>query len=70
MLSFLDSFESPLRADDRPFRYIISDVFKDKMSSSVISVSGKIEAESVQMGDRLVIMRNGDMVQIKCMSFE
>ena len=70
MLSFLDSFESSVRANDRPFRYVISDVFKDKMSSSVITVSGKIEAESVQMDDRLLIMPNGDAVQVKCMSFE
>ncbi|XP_038615880.1 HBS1-like protein isoform X3 [Tachyglossus aculeatus] len=54
LLEQIDSFKSPQRATEKPFRLCVSDVFKDQGSG--FCVTGKIEAGFVQTGDRLLVM--------------
>ncbi|XP_067398365.1 HBS1-like protein isoform X3 [Emydura macquarii macquarii] len=54
LLEQIDSFKSPQRSVDKPFRLCVSDVFKDQGSG--FCVTGKIEAGYIQTGDRLLAM--------------
>lgn len=54
LLEQIDSFKSPQRSIDKPFRLCVSDVFKDQGSG--FCVTGKIEAGYIQTGDRLLAM--------------
>nr|XP_020016559.1 HBS1-like protein isoform X3 [Castor canadensis] len=54
LLEHIDSFKSPQRSIDKPFRLCVSDVFKDQGSG--FCVTGKIEAGYIQTGDRLLAM--------------
>ncbi|CAI9173550.1 unnamed protein product [Rangifer tarandus platyrhynchus] len=54
LLEQIDSFKPPQRSIDKPFRFCVSDVFKDQGSG--FCVTGKIEAGYIQTGDRLLAM--------------
>lgn len=62
----IDEMNAPVRSEDRPLRAVINDVFKS--SSSVISLSAKIEAGSVEIGDKVFIMPNADAAVVKAVS--
>ncbi|ELT90052.1 hypothetical protein CAPTEDRAFT_178027 [Capitella teleta] len=59
----IDRFRSPDRMIDRAFRMCVGDIFKGMGSG--FSVAGTIQAGSVQVGDRLVIMPQGDICNVK-----
>nr|XP_033791773.1 HBS1-like protein isoform X2 [Geotrypetes seraphini] len=59
----IDSFKSPQRSVEKPFRLCVSDVFKDQGSG--FSVTGKIEAGYVQTGDRLLAMPPNETCTVK-----
>ncbi|XP_027706451.1 HBS1-like protein isoform X5 [Vombatus ursinus] len=54
LLEQIDSFKSPQRSIEKPFRLCVSDVFKDQGSG--FCVTGKVEAGYIQTGDRLLAM--------------
>nr|XP_056708841.1 HBS1-like protein isoform X2 [Euleptes europaea] len=63
LLEQIDSFKSPQRSVDKPFRLCVSDVFKDQGSG--FCVTGKIEAGYVQVGDRLLAMPPNELCTVK-----
>uniref|UniRef100_UPI00398E33AB HBS1-like protein isoform X1 n=1 Tax=Pristiophorus japonicus TaxID=55135 RepID=UPI00398E33AB len=63
LLEQIDSFKSPQRPVDKPFRLCVSDVFKDQGSG--FSVTGKIEAGYVQIGDRVLVMPPNETCTVK-----
>ncbi|TPX66955.1 hypothetical protein SpCBS45565_g04109 [Spizellomyces sp. 'palustris'] len=55
----IDAFEAPQRAVDKPFRLSIADYFKGGIGAGgggAVSVSGRIEAGSVQVGEVVLVM--------------
>ncbi|XP_069743372.1 HBS1-like protein isoform X2 [Narcine bancroftii] len=63
LLEQIDSFKSPQRPVEKPFRLCVSDVFKDQGSG--FSVTGKIEAGYVQTGDRVLVVPPNETCTIK-----
>ncbi|XP_041043428.1 HBS1-like protein isoform X1 [Carcharodon carcharias] len=63
LLEQIDSFKSPQRPVEKPFRLCVADVFKDQGSG--FSVTGKIEAGYVQTGDRLLVMPPNETCTVK-----
>ncbi|XP_067840949.1 HBS1-like protein isoform X3 [Heptranchias perlo] len=63
LLEQIDSFKSPQRLVEKPFRLCVSDVFKDQGSG--FSVTGKIEAGYVQTGDRVLVMPPNETCSVK-----
>ncbi|XP_078068692.1 HBS1-like protein isoform X2 [Mustelus asterias] len=63
LLEQIDSFKSPQRPVEKPFRLCVADVFKDQGSG--FSVTGKIEAGYVQTGDRVLIMPPNETCTVK-----
>ncbi|KAM3855089.1 HBS1-like protein isoform 1-T1 [Vipera latastei] len=63
LLEQIDSFKSPQRSVDKPFRLCVSDVFKDQGSG--FCVTGKIEAGYVQVGERLLVMPPNETCTVK-----
>ncbi|KAJ3160860.1 HBS1-like protein [Geranomyces michiganensis] len=60
LLEQIDAFESPERAVDKPFRLAIVDCFKGGLGGGggggAVSVSGRVEGGSVQVGDSLLVL--------------
>ncbi|KAI9091731.1 P-loop containing nucleoside triphosphate hydrolase protein [Phlyctochytrium arcticum] len=59
LIDQIDAFEPPERAIDKHFRLSISDFFKGGIGaggSGAVSVSGRIEAGNVQVGDAVLVM--------------
>ncbi|XP_042335511.1 HBS1-like protein isoform X2 [Sceloporus undulatus] len=63
LLEQIDSFKSPQRSVDKPFRLCVSDVFKDQGSG--FCVTGKIDAGYIQVGDRLLAMPPNETCTVK-----
>ncbi|XP_060705793.1 HBS1-like protein isoform X1 [Hemiscyllium ocellatum] len=63
LLEQIDSFKSPQRPVEKPFRLCVADVFKDQGSG--FSITGKIEAGYVQTGDRLLVMPPNETCTVK-----
>lgn len=61
--SISDKFRAPDRPMDRPFRMCVADIFKGMGSG--FTVTGKIEAGSVQCGDRILVMPIGEPATVK-----
>ncbi|KAJ3412063.1 HBS1-like protein [Chytridiales sp. JEL 0842] len=64
----LDRLEIPIRPIEKPFRLSIVDLFKGGLSAGAggaVSVSGRIEAGSVQIGDQVTVMPIGEMGSVK-----
>ncbi|XP_069462838.1 HBS1-like protein isoform X1 [Ambystoma mexicanum] len=59
----IDSFKSPQRSVEKPFRLCASDVFKDQGAG--FCVTGKIEAGYVQTGDKLLAMPPNESCTVK-----
>ena len=53
-LAVLESFKSPARSIDKPFRFSISDIFKGA-SSSGVGVSGRIASGLICVNDKIMI---------------
>ncbi|XP_068087719.1 HBS1-like protein isoform X3 [Hyperolius riggenbachi] len=63
LIDQIDSFKAPQRSVDKPFRFCVSDVFKDQGSG--FCVTGKIEAGYVQVGDRMLAMPPNETCTVK-----
>ncbi|KAM9840513.1 HBS1-like protein isoform 1-T1 [Aulostomus maculatus] len=63
LLEQIDAFKAPQRSVDKPFRLCVSDVFKDQGSG--FCVTGKIEAGSVQTGDKILAMPPNETCTVK-----
>ncbi|VDM52302.1 unnamed protein product [Angiostrongylus costaricensis] len=66
LLELIDTFSAPPRASEGPVRIVINDVFK--MTTNLLSLSGKIESGEVEAGDKLYIMPTGDAAVVKACS--
>ncbi|XP_078596832.1 HBS1-like protein isoform X3 [Branchiostoma floridae x Branchiostoma japonicum] len=63
LLQQIDSFKSPSRPVDKPFRFCVSDVFKGMGSG--FSVAGRLVAGSIQNSTRVMVMPVGETATIK-----
>lgn len=66
---FTDSFKSPERSVDKPFRMSISDIFKAG-GSSTSCVSGKIESGVLALGDKLLVCPQKEQSSVKAMTID
>ncbi|XP_035664390.1 HBS1-like protein isoform X2 [Branchiostoma floridae] len=63
LLQQIDSFKSPSRPVDKPFRFCVSDVFKGMGSG--FSVAGRLVAGSIQNSTRVMVMPVGETATVK-----
>jgi len=59
----IDQFRPPERLIDKPFRLCVGDIFKGMGTG--FSVAGTIQTGSLQAGDRILVMPQGDMAVVK-----
>lgn len=64
----IDKFNPPVRPIDKPFRLCVGDVYKGLGGAFV--VAGKIEAGSVQNGDKVSLMPASEQGSIKALSMK
>lgn len=64
----IDKFKAVERPMDKPFRLIISDVFKGLGSG--FSVVGRVSSGSVQAGDRVLVQPAGDLAVVKAVTMD
>ncbi|EXJ92949.1 elongation factor 1-alpha [Capronia epimyces CBS 606.96] len=65
----LDQSEPSTYALDKPLRMTINDVFRGSMQNP-LSVSGRIEAGNVQVGEHVVVMPSGERAQIRSLEVD
>jgi elongation factor 1 alpha-like protein len=65
----LDMSEPSTHALDKPLRMTISDVFRGGVQNP-LSVSGRLEAGNVQVGEQVVIMPSGEKAQIRSLEVD
>ncbi|KAL2404080.1 HBS1-like protein [Exophiala dermatitidis] len=65
----LDQSEPSTYALDKPLRMTINDVFRGSVQNP-LSVSGRIEAGTVQVGEQVVIMPSGEKAQIRSLEVD
>lgn len=65
----LDTSEPTAQALDKPLRMTIDDVFEDPIQGP-LSVSGRVEAGSLQVGDEIMVMPNGQRASIKAIEVD
>ncbi|CAD5111886.1 DgyrCDS1149 [Dimorphilus gyrociliatus] len=63
LLEQIDSFASPQRKIDAPFRMTVSDAFKG--SGSNVMIEGRIFTGGVQLHNRLLLLPNNDVAVVK-----
>ncbi|KAL7749438.1 hypothetical protein RI367_004992 [Sorochytrium milnesiophthora] len=61
----MDVLEIPERPIDRPFRLSITDFYKGGAQGGAVSVSGRIESGSVQVGDAVLLMPVGEQGTVR-----
>lgn len=66
---FLDSFKTPERSVEKPFRMSVADIFKAG-GSSTSSVSGKIESGVLAVGDRIVVCPLKEPATVKAIAMD
>lgn len=64
LVTLLEESSPAQKALDRPFRMTVMDVFRASVIHP-ISISGRIEAGSVQTGDLILAMPSGERANIK-----
>ncbi|KAF4541878.1 Elongation factor TU GTP binding domain-containing protein [Lasiodiplodia theobromae] len=64
LVAELEASEPSKRAIDKPLRLTIGDVFRGGITNP-LSVSGRIDAGALQVGDHLVVMPSGESAYIK-----
>lgn len=60
----LDMSEPSTHALDKPLRMTISDVFRGGVQNP-LSISGRLEAGNIQVGEQVIIMPSGEKAQIR-----
>jgi elongation factor 1 alpha-like protein len=68
LLTVIDGFKIPERAIDKPFRMSISDVFKG--ATSGFCVSGRIEAGTLSVNDKVLVCPNKENAQVKTIQID
>ena len=68
LIQLIDSFKPPERIVTKPFRMSISDVFKGMVAG--VSVSGRIDAGMIKLGDKVICMPSGETGSIKSITIE
>ncbi|RMD44022.1 hypothetical protein DV735_g1050, partial [Chaetothyriales sp. CBS 134920] len=69
LVEHLDSSEPYSFALDKPLRMTISDVFRGGVHNP-LSVSGRIEAGNLQMGESVLVVPSGEMAHIKAIDVD
>ncbi|KAI2628867.1 hypothetical protein GGR54DRAFT_367947 [Hypoxylon sp. NC1633] len=64
----LESSEPMARALHKPLRMVISEVYRS--AQSPVTVSGRIDAGSLQIGDALLVQPSGEMTYVKSMELD
>jgi elongation factor 1 alpha-like protein len=65
----LDSAEPSVRAITKPFRLTIDDIFRGGITNP-LSVSGRIEAGNLQVGDMVLAMPSGETAIVKALDID
>lgn len=65
----LDQSEPSTYALDKPLRMTINDVFRGSVQNP-LSVSGRLEAGNVQVGEQVVVMPSGEKAQIRSLEVD
>ncbi|KIW22156.1 translation elongation factor Tu [Cladophialophora immunda] len=65
----LDKAEPSTHALDKPLRMIINDVFRGGVQNP-LSVSGRLDAGTIQVGEQVVIMPSGEKAQIRSLEVD
>ncbi|KAG9302906.1 hypothetical protein G9A89_022322 [Geosiphon pyriformis] len=66
MIQQIDVFEPPPRLLERPFRLAITDFFKGGIGNSGgVSVAGRIEAGTIQIGEQMMVVPGGEYGIVK-----
>lgn len=65
----LDTSEPSTHALDKPLRMTINDVFRGGVQNP-LSVSGRLEAGNIQVGEQVVIMPSGENAQIRSLEVD
>jgi elongation factor 1 alpha-like protein len=66
LLDAIDQLKPPERSIDKPLRISINDYYKStQVSSSLVTLIGKIETGLVRINDKLIIMPNKQQIQLK-----
>lgn len=65
----LDTSEPSTHALDKPLRMTINDVFRGGVQNP-LSVSGRLEAGNIQIGEQVVIMPSGENAQIRSLEVD
>lgn len=65
----LDKSEPSTHALDKPLRMTISDVFRGGIQNP-LSVSGRLEAGTVQIGEQIIIMPSGESASIRSLEVD
>ncbi|KAI1814295.1 hypothetical protein GGS20DRAFT_598213 [Poronia punctata] len=68
LIAELESSEPMARALDKPLRLTISEVFRS--SQNPLTVSGRIDAGSLQVGDALVVQPSGEKAYVKLLELD
>lgn len=69
LIEELETSEPHTRAIDKPLRMTIGDVFRGGVQNP-LSISGRIEAGSLQVGDQLLTMPSGEKATIKSLEVD
>ncbi|KAJ3327606.1 HBS1-like protein [Blyttiomyces sp. JEL0837] len=68
LVEALDTLQPPVRPIEKPFRLMVADFFKGGMGnggSADLTVSGRIESGSVQIGDAVLMMPIGEIGSVR-----
>ncbi|XP_046391085.1 protein HBS1 isoform X1 [Ischnura elegans] len=68
LLDVIDNFKTPPRPITRPFRMSVNDIFKG--TGSGFCVAGRVEAGTLQLGDRVLVQPQGELAQVKGISID
>lgn len=68
LIQVLDSLPPPIRDYDKPFRFVITDVFKNGQGG--LSVAGKVDSGFIIMGTQLSVMPGADTTIAKALTVE
>jgi elongation factor 1 alpha-like protein len=69
LLDALESIELPKRLMDKPFRMTVSDVFRGGITTP-LSISGRIDAGTLQVGDTILAMPANERATIKAIEVD
>jgi elongation factor 1 alpha-like protein len=69
LLAALESIELPKRLMDKPFRMTVSDVFRGGITTP-LSISGRIDAGTLQVGDTILAMPANERATIKAIEVD